>query len=293
MSYLDHEAAPFGPAVWEALEAAAREAFTEAATGRRLLRVVGPAGPGVRLGAAEDRPVEPDEETGPVAGEASTAAHIHLPDARPLPLLHRPFRVGIRTIAAFETRSEPLDTRAVVEAAQAVAQAEDRLVFRGATSEEMPGLLTQAGGLGISISDWSDPAAAADDLVTAAGRLDERGRHGPFVAAIAPVLFYRLLRPYPGSPLTPLEQLRPAFERIEKAPALREGAIVLSRDRTGPRLLVGQELAIAYDGREGAFFRFSMMESVCLLPGSAGSVAVLWEPRRAEKAAEAPSERYQ
>ena len=60
-----------------------------------------------------------------------------------------------------------------------------------------------------------------------------------------------------------------------KAPALVDGAVVVMRTASGPRVLVGGELAAAYDGREGVFHRISLVESVTLMPGVAGSVAIL------------------
>ena len=47
------------------------------------------------------------------------------------------------------------------------------------------------------------------------------------------------------------------------------------RSASGPRAVVGEELTVAYDGREGIFHRLSLIESITLMPGVAGSVAVL------------------
>ena len=60
-----------------------------------------------------------------------------------------------------------------------------------------------------------------------------------------------------------------------KAPALENGAVVVMRTASGPRVIVGGELAAAYDGRDGIFHRISLVESVTLMPGVAGSVAIL------------------
>jgi hypothetical protein len=60
-----------------------------------------------------------------------------------------------------------------------------------------------------------------------------------------------------------------------KAPSLADGAVIVVRSPSGPRAVIGQELAAAYDGREGIFHRISLVESVTLLPGVPGSVAVL------------------
>ena len=62
---------------------------------------------------------------------------------------------------------------------------------------------------------------------------------------------------------------------LVKAPALEDGALVVARSESGPRVVIGQELTAAYDGREGIFHRISLVESVTLLPGAPGAVAVL------------------
>ena len=83
-------------------------------------------------------------------------------------------------------------------------------------------------------------------------------------------------RGYPGSSLTPHTQLAPLFEGgLVKAPVLSDGGVVVMKSASGPRVLLGQELAAAYDGREGIFHRISLVESVTLLEGVPGSVAVL------------------
>ncbi|HVI96052.1 MAG TPA: encapsulin, partial [Anaeromyxobacter sp.] len=62
---------------------------------------------------------------------------------------------------------------------------------------------------------------------------------------------------------------------IVKAPVLADGAIVVMRSPSGPRAVLGQELSAGYDGRDGIFHQLSLVESITLLPGAAGSVAIL------------------
>jgi len=47
------------------------------------------------------------------------------------------------------------------------------------------------------------------------------------------------------------------------------------RSPSGPRAVLGQELSAGYDGRDGIFHQLSLVESITLLPGAAGSVAIL------------------
>ncbi len=267
MSWTDRDAAPFGQDVWDQIDAVARAAADEVRAGRKLLEIVGPLGFSARAGVAEDERVGEDE--------AEERVHVHVPRVSALPILHRTVSLGARAVAASAAR-EPLVLPEVAEAAREIARAEDRLLFAGNGAAGVHGLLEHAGAVELVPGDWSDPGRAADDLLGALARLDEAGRHGPFAAAVSPGRYYQLFRPHAGSALTPYQQLLPAFAGgIVKAPALPDGALVVVRSASGPRAVIGQDLAAAYDGREGIFHRISLVESVTLLPGVPGSVAIL------------------
>lgn len=273
MSWQDRDAAPFGQEVWDALDRAARSGADEVRAVRRLLGVVGPLGFDARVGVAEDSPVGGDE---PGDGEAEERTHVHVPRVRALPVLHRTFSLGARQVEALGRRGEPLVLTSAAEAGRRLGGAEDRLLLQGHAGARVRGLLEHEGAVALGLGDWGDPGRAADELLEALARLDAAGRHGPYAAALSPARFYQLLRPYAGSALTPYQQLLPAFEAgIVKAPALSDGAMVVERSESGPKVVVGQELATAYDGREGIFHRISLVESVTLLPGAPGSVALL------------------
>jgi uncharacterized linocin/CFP29 family protein len=266
MSWQDREAAPFGQEVWDAIDATARAAAEEVRAGRRVLEVVGPLGFGARAGIAEDVPIAVDP----------SRAHVHVPRIRAMPVLHRAVELGARTVEAHAQLGEPLVLLEIAEAARQIARAEDRLLFDGIPESGVAGLLGHPGAVERGAGDWSDPARAADDLLAALAALDAAGRHGPYAVAVSPGRYYQLLRPHPGTSLTPLQQLQPAFASgIVKAPTLADGAVVVLRSPSGPRAIVGQELSAGYDGREGIFHQLSLVESITLLPGEAGSVAVL------------------
>jgi uncharacterized linocin/CFP29 family protein len=268
MSWQDRSAASFGQEIWDEIDAVTRTAADEVRAGRRLLEVVGPLGFAARAGVAEDEPAHGEDEP-------TEIAHVHVPRVRALPVLHRTFALGARSVEASE-RGEPLTLSEAAEAARQLARAEDRLLFEGHARAGVRGLLAHEGAVELPAGDWSDPVRAADDLLGALARLDAAGRHGPFAVALSPARFYQLLRPHPGTALTPYQQLQPAFDGgIVKAPALGDGAVVVVKSASGPRAVIGQELTAAYDGREGIFHRISLVESITLLPGVPGSVALL------------------
>ncbi|WP_242392476.1 family 1 encapsulin nanocompartment shell protein [Anaeromyxobacter oryzisoli] len=270
MNWQDRGDASFGQEVWDEIDAVARAAAEEVRAARRVLEVIGPLGFEARAGVAEDERVQPGDD------EAEERTHVHVPRARMLPVLHRTFSLGARSVEALEQRGEPLTLTDAAEAARALARAEDRVLFDGHAGAGVIGLLGHPGALELRTGDWADPARAADDLLEALIRLDGAGRHGPYAVALAPVRYYALLRPHPASGLTPYQQLQPAFAGgIVKAPVLSDAAVVVMRSASGPRAVIGQDLAAAYDGREGIFHRISLVESVTLLPGVPGSVAIL------------------
>jgi uncharacterized linocin/CFP29 family protein len=269
MSWLDREGASFGQQVWDRIDDVATASASEVRAARKALLVEGPLGLSLRAGISDDSEVGDGVEL-------ENEAHVHVPSARALPLLHRSFRLGARAVEAFLSRGEPLDVEQAAEAARIIARTEDRLLFAGNARAGVAGLLHHRGALEAPLTDWSDPRRVADDLLAALARLDTAGRHGPYAVALAPVRYWQLFRPYPGTSLTPHAQLAPLFEGgLVKAPALAEGVVVMQRSASGPRVLVGQELAAAYDGRDGVFHDISLVESVTLLEGVPGSVAVL------------------
>lgn len=272
MTWRDRDGAPFGQEVWDQIDAVARAAADEVRAGRHLVEVVGPLGFAARAGVAEDEPVAGDTAPGRV--------HVHVPRVRGLPVIHRTFGLGARSAAAREALREPLVLSEAAEAARQIARAEDRLIFEGNEAAGVRGLAAHEGAIELEAGDWSDPARAADDLFAALARLDAAGRHGPYALAVSVSRFYQLLRPYPGTSLTPHAQLLPAFAGgIVKAPVLAVAAMVVLRSPSGPRVVIGQDLTAAYDGREGIFHRISLVESVTLLPGVPASVAILRAPK--------------
>lgn len=268
MTWQDRDAAPFGQEVWDELDRVARAAAAEVRAVRRLLPVVGPLGFEARAGVAEDVAAD--------GGDGDDRTHVHVPRVRALPVLHRSFALGARQAEALARRGEPLVLTEAAEAGRRMGRAEDRLLLEGHAGAGVRGLLEHEGAAALGAGDWSDPGRAADELLGALARLDAGGSHGPYAAALSPGRFYQLLRPHAGTALTPYQQLLPAFEGgIVKASGLADGAVVVARSESGPRVVIGQELSAAYDGREGIFHRISLVESVTLLPGAPGSVAVL------------------
>src|SRR5665213_2031222 len=134
MDYLTRGQAPFGDEVWQELDKAAAAAARDLLTGRRFLPLEGPFGIGLTaIEYGEDdyyRQPGPDEAAA-VMGRAVS-----------VPMIRKMFRISTRRIAANLDRQQPLDLSPVEDAAEAVADREEDLIYRGVPDFHLPGLLT-------------------------------------------------------------------------------------------------------------------------------------------------------
>jgi len=245
--YLAREDAPFGADVWEALDAAMQETAKAQLAGRRLLHVEGPFGLGLKAVSLEDEATE----------EGLTVGRM-----LPLSLIEKPFTLRTRDLAGYEREGIVLNTRPVAQAALAVAQQEDALIFDGASG--VPGLLTAEGTQQQPLSAWEDVGTAVDDVVKAITALDDAGFHGPYALALAPARYNLLFRRYPQGNQSEMEHVRTMVtEGIIKAPAL-EGGLLMASGRHYASIVLGQDMSIAFIGPAGGEIEFMISESLAL-----------------------------
>jgi uncharacterized linocin/CFP29 family protein len=253
MDYLNRQQAPFPGTVWRALDRAAIAAARDRLTARRFLPVEGPFGIG--LTAIECGNDEVYRQ--PRAAEAASV----IGRTQPVPMIRQIFRVSIRRIAAFIEHGQPLDLAPAEDAAEAVADREDELVYRGQPDLNLAGLLTSEGHLDIAAGDWSGIDRALGDVLAAVTRLDESGHRGPYALVLEPALYNGLFRLYPGTDTMQLEHLQRLCTRgIFKAPI--EGGVLV--DPRAGTLIVGQDLQSGYVGQDGIHFQLYLAESVVL-----------------------------
>ncbi|MGH7090177.1 MAG: family 1 encapsulin nanocompartment shell protein, partial [Stellaceae bacterium] len=170
MDYLNRAQAPFPAEIWAKLDGAAVEAARERLSARRFLPVEGPYGIG--LTAIECGNDEVYRQPRP-----SEAAAV-LSRTQPVPMIRQVFRLSIRRIAAATEHGQPLDLAPVEDAAEAVADREEELVYRGERDMNLQGLTTSDGHLEVATGDWGELTRALDDVLAAATRLDEHGYRG-------------------------------------------------------------------------------------------------------------------
>ncbi len=246
--YLAREDAPFGPDVWGALDEAMAEAAKGMLVGRRILELEGPYGLGLKSVPLKDEMTE----SGLIASEVL-----------PLVLLQETFDVGARDLANYEREGLTLDRSAAAEAAIAVAQQEDELIFGGNEALGIEGLKTVEGAGRVALSDWSEVGAAANDLIQAITGLDEAGFHGPYTLALAPARYNHLFRRYERGNVSEMEHVKTMVtDGVHKAPVLNDGGVLLATGRQYASIVMGQDMTVGFIGPEGDRIAFTVSESL-------------------------------
>lgn len=253
MDTLNRAGAPFPASLWKEIDAVAVEAARDQLTGRRFLDLEGPFGVGLTtIEVGNDdycRQPNPDE-AGAVMGRAI-----------PLPMLRKSFRLSIRRVAAHVENGQPLDLNPAQEAAEAVANREEEMIYTGQPAFGLAGLLSIEGHQGVSGGDWSAPDRALQDVLAAATKLDESGYRGPYALALAPALYNNLFRLYPGSDVIGLEHLRRLCTAGIYKAAIEGGVLVDARVGV---LVLGQDLQAGYSSQDGVHYHLYVSESIVL-----------------------------
>lgn len=263
MDPLARHAAPFDPSLWDAIDEAAVRAARPLITARRFLDVEGPFGLGlttVEVGNdALCRQPGPDE-AGAVMGVALS-----------VPLLRRTFLLSLRRLAAAE-QGQPLDLRAVEDAAEAVARREEEMIYLGQPGFHLAGLLTAAGRTRRRLGDWTDMDQALADVLGAVTALDEAGYPGPYALVASAGLYNSLFRRYEHSDMLQVEHLsRLCTLGIHKITV--EGAAVI--DPRAGKLVVGEDLRAGYSHQDGVHAHMHLTESIVLKLDDARAVCTL------------------
>jgi uncharacterized linocin/CFP29 family protein len=273
MDTLNRGHAPFPAHIWEMIDEAAASAARDRLTGRRFLDLIGPFGLGltvIEIGNDDYcRQPEPDE-AGQILGHAMQ-----------VPMIRKSFRISIRRVAAHLDNGQPLDLSPAQDAAEAVADREEELIYYGQPAFGVYGLLNIEGRQQVEGSDWSTPDGALRDVLAAATKLDEQGFRGPYALVLAPALYNNLFRLYPGTDVIGLEHLRRlATAGIYKAAI--EGGVLLDT-RVGV-LVLGQDFSAGYSSQDGVHYHLYISESIvlridepkaiCVIPARVGPPAI-------------------
>jgi len=271
MDSLNRGQAPFPASIWQAIDNAAAGAARDRLTGRRFLDLEGPFGVGltaIEVGNDDYCRQPGPDEAGAVMGRAI-----------PLPMIRKSFRLSLRRVAAHVQNGQPLDLSPAQDAAEAVADREEEMIYSGQPSFGLQGLLTMDGRQQVPAGDWSDPNRALQDVLAAATVLDNSGYRGPYALALAPALYNDLFRLYPGSDVLALEHLRRLCTAGIYKASIEGGVLVDTRVGV---LILGQDLSAGYSSQDGVHYHLYVSESIVLRIDEPSAICVITAQAKAQ-----------
>jgi len=174
MNHLFRELAPISDTGWEEIEKEATRTLKITLAARKLVDFVGPLGwQASAVGIGRTKVAEPPPRT---------TVETRLREVLPLVELRVPFELRRAELLALDRGAKDFDTDPIIDAARAIAIAEDRAVFHGYPVAGIRGICEQASA-SVEIS-----GAKADypSLVThALNKLRDEGVDGPFAVALS------------------------------------------------------------------------------------------------------------
>lgn len=265
--HLLRDDAPFGSTVWSRVDEAVLGAAKAQMSARRLLHIDGPYGLGLKTVPGPEAPAgKPDVE----GVTLSAAAGV------PVAEILASFSLPARDIAAFETSGLPIDLAPAAQAGAACARQEDALIFGGSKALGAPGLLSAKGTQTARLKAWTEPGAAAENLIDALTKLDAAGCHGPYSLALGPELYNLLFRRYNQGNQTEIDHVRTfVTDGIVKAPALGDSGVLLASGRQYASIVVGQDLSVGFTGPADGSYEFFVSETLALRLAVPDAVCVL------------------
>ena len=259
MDFLARTNAPISEALWQQIDEATVRVARGVLTGRRILPLVGPLGPGTASVPVDDAGQKGEQEQdGMIAVTGRKIAQ--------LPLLYEDFTLYARDLSSAQAEGQPADLSAVYAAAQAVAIREDRLIFQGNGALGIEGLLTADGVQRTAKGDWSAGENAFADVAVAIEAMVGAGVFGQYSLVLSPALSTQLQRLQPGTGLLESERISKLVGgRLYATPVLAgHQAALLCAQPENMDLVVGQDLAAAYLEQKDLNHRLRLLETVAL-----------------------------
>jgi uncharacterized linocin/CFP29 family protein len=250
MNHLYRELAPISTPAWEEIEKEAKRTLKTTCAARKLVDFVGPKGwEASAVGIGRTEPIEPP-----------TPGKLHARRRRVLPLveLRVPFELQRSELDAVDRGAKDMDTDPVIEAARAIAIAEDHAVFHGYKAAGIEGICQGAADAAVALSD--DYAGFPAFVTTALNRLRDAGVGGPFAIALGEECYVGLTEATVGG-YPVLEHVRRLIDGpLVWAPGV-DGAVVLSMRGEDFELTIGQDFSIGYLDHDAERVRLYIEES--------------------------------
>ncbi len=267
MDILDRGSSPLTEKEWNRLDEAVIETARSKLTGRRMIEILGPLGPGVY---AIPYAIFTGQQPGGISMIGDQADLIVEADRREttnIPMLFKDFRIFWRDVEADRHLGIPLDVSTAAVAAANVADQEDQLIFNGHKDLGQQGLLNVKGRLVVSMGDWQEGGGPLANAVEAVSALTSAGHYGPYTMAVSPQLYGQMVRNYGNTGMLELDQVKALLRgNVQPSSAIHDKkAVVIATGQQNLNLVVGQDLVTAYAGAENMNHIFRVFETVALL----------------------------
>jgi uncharacterized linocin/CFP29 family protein len=233
---LKREQAPITVEAWKQIDKEARRVLKLHLAGRKLVDFSGPHGwtlGGINTGHLKDI------DKGRVEGVPHAIREVQA-----LVEIRSPFTMKILELDYAARGARDLDLDSVIDVAERVAHAEDTAIFHGLKKAQITGIVDASPHSSIEVKttlDWPRTVAAAKEVLRAAG-VD-----GPYALALGVQAYTELAADSDeGYPLRRRIVENLIDGSIVWAPALRGGAVLLSKRGGDYEITVGQDLSIGY-----------------------------------------------
>jgi uncharacterized linocin/CFP29 family protein len=259
MNNLHRGLAPVSDDAWAEIEAEARRTFARNVAGRRVVDVVGPAGPTLSaVGTGHVRELAPAE-----------GVSVHQREVQSVIELRAPFSVTRQAVDDVERGAKDSDWQPVKDAATQIAVAEDRTILHGSSEAGILGIAPASSNAARSLP--SETRHFPDTVAQALSALRLAGVDGPYSLLLSADLYTAVAETTDhGYPIRDhLARLLHDGEIIW-APAM-DDALLLSTRGGDYELHLGQDLSIGYLSHDADHIELYLQESLTFLALTAES----------------------
>jgi uncharacterized linocin/CFP29 family protein len=251
MDLLKRQKAPIVDEAWQQIDEEARRVLKLHLAGRKLVDFSGPHGwdfGAVNTGRLKHINKGPIEHVGHA-----------IRDVRPLVELRAPILLPILELDYAARGADDLDLDPVILAAESVARAEDDAIFHGFPEANITGVIEASPHTPIEVRSsqaWPSAVSAAKEVLRMAG-VD-----GPYALALGMEAYDELTADgEDGYPLSKRMEERVDQGSLIWAPALKEGAVLMSKRGGDYELTVGQDLSVGYASHDRTTVELYLTES--------------------------------
>ena len=243
--------APVVSVAWQEIEREARRVLELNLAGRKVVDFDGPHGwsmAGVNLGTVKALEAAPQ-----------TGVQAALRGVQPLVELRAPFRLPLAMLDSAARGASVLDLEPVVQAAEAIARAEDRAIFYGYPAAGISGIIESSSRNPMKFA--STPSQYPASILEARETLREAGVNGPYALLVGTDLYKRIsVATENGYPIRKHIEQHIIDGPLVWAPSI-DGAVLLSARGGDFVLTVGQDLSIGYTAHDRESVELYLTES--------------------------------